>query len=143
MTLFGRWQSTWHSGEENMDEINSDLVSVLLGAYQSTRVKLPRKRLKADWFASQLKISSRAATVPAALDILRKRTDPGWWDFDPVVVSMLDENHREEVMRRLREETMLLAAMTAAEAQKTKNRKGSKSLESFGAVVVVGEENEC
>ena len=123
-----------------MDEITSDMVAVLQGAYQTTRVKLPRKRLKADWFASQLKIASRAATFPAALDILRKRTDPGWWDFDPLVVSMLDETHRDEVMRRLREETMLLAALTAAEAQKNKMRKGSKSLESFGAVV--GGENE-
>lgn len=123
-----------------MDEITSDLVSVLMGAYQTTRVKLPRKRLKADWFASQLKIASRAATVPAALDILRKRTDPAWWDFNPLTVSMLDENHRDEVMRRFREETMLLAALVAAEAQKNKVRKGSKSLESFGAVV--GGENE-
>jgi len=115
-----------------MDEITADLMAVLMGAYQTTRVKLPRKRLKADWFASQLKIASRAATVPAALDILRKRTDPAWWDFDPLTVAMLDESHRDEVLRRLRQETMLLAALVAAEAQKTKMRKGSKSLESFG-----------
>lgn len=121
-----------------MDEITADLMAVLMGAYQTTRVKLPRKRLKADWFASQLRIASRAATVPAALDILRKRTDPAWWDFDPLTVAMLDENHRGEVLRRLRQETMLLAALVAAEAQKAKARKGSKSLESFG----VGEGDE-
>lgn len=116
-----------------MDEITKDLVSVLLGAYRTTKVKLPRKRLKADWFASQIKISSRAPTVPAALDILRKRTDPGWWDFDPLVVAMLDKTHRAEVLRRLREETMLIAALVAVESQKKTALKGNASLKAFGS----------
>jgi|GEM_PF-1403042 len=113
---------------ETTDDLYAAMTEVMAACYRSIDWSKAGQKSAYDYFASRVRSSGYAPTVPAALERLARRCNVISFDLDLPRVRLLD-SERREVLRRMRDESVYVALLAAKRAKELKNL--NKSLEGF------------
>ena len=94
------------------DEIQDNLVTLLKSAYKKVDWKRMKGRSSYDVFQHRLKVASYSDSVKKFVEKLCKGLSLQSVDVDPELIDRLESNC-DEVLRRLREETVYYTLLAA------------------------------